>query len=57
MVLRHALRRLGETLYQAGFEGTVNRHLRFELNLSQQTDTLPETSRLNAFSVVLKGYY
>jgi hypothetical protein len=45
------------TLYQAGFEGTVNRHLRFELNLSQQTDTLPQTSRLNAFSVVLKGYY
>lgn len=45
------------TLYQAGFEGTLNRHFRFELNLSQQTDTLPATSRLNAFSVVLKGYY
>jgi hypothetical protein len=45
------------TLYQAGFEGTVNRHLRFELNLSQQTDTLPQTSRLNAVSVVVKGYY
>jgi hypothetical protein len=45
------------TLYQAGFEGTLSRHLRFELNLSQQTDTLPETSRLNAFSVVLKAYY
>jgi hypothetical protein len=45
------------TLYQAGFEGTVNRHLRFELNLSQQTDTLPETSRLNAIGVVVKGYY
>jgi hypothetical protein len=45
------------TLYQAGFEGTVNRHLRFELNLSQQTDTLPETSRLNAFSVLVKCYY
>ena len=45
------------TLYQAGFELTVSRHFRFELNLSQQTDTLPETSRLNAFSVVLKGYY
>jgi hypothetical protein len=45
------------TLYQAGGEVTVNKHWRFELNLSQQTDTLPETSRLNAFSVVLKGYY
>ena len=45
------------TLYQAGFEGTVTKHFRFELNLSQQTDTLPETSRLNAFSVVLKGYF
>jgi len=44
-------------LYQAGAEFTVTRHFRFELNLSQQTDTLPETSRLNAFSVVLKGYY
>ena len=45
------------TLYQAGAEVTVHRHFRFELNLSQQTDTLPETSRLNAFSVVVKGYY
>jgi hypothetical protein len=45
------------TLYQAGFEFTVNKRFRFELNLSEQTDTLPETSRLNAFSVVLKGYY
>jgi len=45
------------TLYQAGAEFTVNEHFRFELNLSQQTDTLPETSRLNAFSVVAKGYY
>jgi hypothetical protein len=45
------------TLYQAGFEFTVSRHYRFELNLGQQTDALPETSRLNAFSVVLKGYY
>ena len=45
------------TLYQAGGEVTVNKHWRFELNLSQQTDTLPETSRLNAFSAVLKGYY
>ena len=45
------------TLYQAGAEFTVNKHFRFELNLSQQTDTLPETSRLNAFSVVAKGYY
>lgn len=45
------------TLYQAGFELTVNKHFRFELNLSQQTDTLPETSRLNAFSVVAKGYF
>jgi len=45
------------TLYQAGGEVTVNKHLRFELNLSQQTDTLPETSRLNAFSVVLKGFF
>ena len=44
-------------LYQAGFEFTVSRHYRFELNLSQQTDNLPETSRLNAFSVVVKGYY
>ena len=45
------------TLYQAGAEFTVNKHFRFELNLSQQTDTLPETSRLNAVSVVAKGYY
>jgi hypothetical protein len=45
------------TLYQAGAEFTVDKHFRFELNLSQQTDTLPETSRLNALSVVLKGYY
>jgi hypothetical protein len=45
------------TLYQAGFEGTVNRHLRFELNLSQQTDNLPSVSRLNAFALVVKGYY
>lgn len=45
------------TLYQAGSEVTVSRHFRFELNLSQQTDTLPQTARLNAFSVVLKGYY
>jgi hypothetical protein len=45
------------TLYQAGFELTVNKHFRFELNLSQQTDTLPETARLNAVSVVAKGYY
>jgi hypothetical protein len=27
------------------------------LNLSRQTDTLPETSRRNAFSVVPRGYY
>ena len=45
------------TLYQAGAEFTVNKHFRFELNLSQQTDTLPETARLNAVSVVAKGYY
>jgi hypothetical protein len=45
------------TLYQAGAEVTVNKHFRFELNLSQQTDTLPETSRLNAFAVVVKAYY
>ena len=45
------------TLYQAGFEGTVNKHFRFELNLSQQTDTLPETKRLNALSFVVKGYF
>ena len=45
------------TLYQAGFEGTVSRHFRLELNLSQQTDALPETSRLNAFAVVVKAYY
>jgi hypothetical protein len=45
------------TLYQEGAEFTVNEHFRFELNLSQQTDTLPETSRLNAFSVVVKGHY
>jgi hypothetical protein len=44
-------------LYQGGSEFTVNDHFRLELNLSQQTDTLPETSRLNAFSIVLKGYY
>lgn len=45
------------TLYQAGTEVTLNKHLRFELNLSQQTDSLPETSRLNAFGVVIKAYY
>ena len=45
------------TLYQAGAEFTVSKHFRFELNLSQQTDTLPETARLNAVSVVVKGYY
>jgi hypothetical protein len=45
------------TLYQAGAEFTVNEHLRFELNLSQQSDTLPETSRLNAFGIVAKGYF
>ena len=45
------------TLYQAGAEFTVSKHFRFELNLSQQTDTLPETSRLNAVSVVAKGYF
>ena len=44
-------------LYQAGAEVTVNRHLRFELNLSQQTDQLPSVSRLNAFAIVAKGYY
>jgi hypothetical protein len=27
------------------------------LNLSQQTDTLPETSRRNACSLVPRGYY
>jgi hypothetical protein len=27
------------------------------LKLSRQTDTLPETSRRNAFSVVPSGYY
>jgi hypothetical protein len=45
------------TLYQAGAEFTANEHFRLELNLSQQTDTLPETSRLNAFGVVAKGYF
>jgi hypothetical protein len=45
------------TLYQGGFELTVNEHFRFELNLSQQTDTLPSTSRLNAIGVVAKGYF
>jgi len=45
------------TLYQGGTEVTLNRHLRFELNLSQQTDTLPSRSRLNAFGVVAKGYF
>jgi len=45
------------TLYQAGAEFAVSKHFRFELNLSQQTDTLPETSRLNAVSVVAKGYF
>jgi hypothetical protein len=45
------------TLYQGGFEITVSAHFRFELNLSQQTDTLPSTSRLNAFSIVAKGYF
>jgi len=28
-----------------------------EFNLSQQTDTLPQTSRLNASGVVIEGYY
>jgi hypothetical protein len=45
------------TLYQAGSEVTVNGHFRFELNLSQQTDTLPGTSRLNAIGIVAKAYY
>jgi hypothetical protein len=45
------------TLYQAGSEVTVSRHFRFELNLSRQTDTLPETSRLNAIGIVAKAYY
>ena len=45
------------TLYQAGAEFTVSKRFRFELNLSQQTDTLPSVSRLNALAVVLKGYY
>jgi hypothetical protein len=35
----------------------VSKHFRFELNLSQQTDTLPETKRLNALSLVAKGYF
>jgi hypothetical protein len=35
---------------------TVNKHWRSEPNSSQPTDTLPETSRPNAFSVVLKSY-
>jgi hypothetical protein len=34
------------TLYQAGAEFSVSKHFRFELNLSQQTDTQPETARL-----------
>jgi hypothetical protein len=45
------------TLYQAGSEVTVNRHLRFELYLAHQTDDLPSVSRLNAFGVVAKGYF
>jgi hypothetical protein len=45
------------TLYQAGSEFTVNRHLRFELFLAQQTDKLPSVSRLNAWGVVAKVYY
>jgi hypothetical protein len=45
------------TLCQAGAEFTVDKHFRFELNLSQQTDTLPSASRLNAFAVVVKGYF
>jgi hypothetical protein len=45
------------TLYQAGPEVTVNRHLRFELFLAQQTDRLPSVKRLNAWGVVLKGYF
>ncbi len=44
-------------LYQGGAEVTVSRHFRFELNLSQQTDSLPSVSRLNAFALVVKGYY
>ena len=45
------------TLYPAGFELTLNKHLRLELNLGHQTDTLPETKRLNALSFVVKGYF
>jgi hypothetical protein len=45
------------TLYQAGPEVTVNKHLRFEIFLSQQTDKLPGVSRLNACGFVIKGYY
>jgi hypothetical protein len=45
------------TLYQAGPEVTLNKRLRFELYLAQQTDRLPSVSRVNAFGVVIKGYF
>jgi hypothetical protein len=45
------------TLYQGGAEFTVNRRFRFELNLGQQTDSLPSVSRLNALGIVAKGYF
>jgi len=45
------------TLYQAGPEVTLNKKLRVELFLAQQTDRLPSVSRVNAFGVVMKGYF
>lgn len=45
------------TLYQAGPEITMNKHLRVEVFLAQQTDHLPSVSRLNAFGFVVKGYF
>ena len=45
------------TLVQAGPEVTLNKRLRFEVFLARQTDHLPSVSRLNAFGVVVKGYF
>jgi hypothetical protein len=45
------------TLYQAGPEVTLNKKYRFEVFLARQTDHLPSASSLNAFGIVLKGYF
>jgi hypothetical protein len=44
-------------LYQAGSEVTIDKHFRFELNVSRQVDFLPEHSALNAVGLVVKWYH